>query len=154
MGKSSKSMPVLAVAIASLAGGCSGRPTFTYQGEFHDAVAKADRVVVRDGGFDFDGATDHSAVLFEVTDSGEIAALCENLQFKSKQKRSTCYCAGYPRVDWYGGREQLAITSIQHGRAVRWEGFQGDADLTQESGAWLVEWLVEHGVERDKLMLE
>ncbi len=149
-----KHLPVLAVALALLAAACNRRPTWKYRGQFHEAVAKADRVVVRDGGFDYEGDTDNAAVLFEITSPGGIQELRDNLEFKSGQERSVCACPGYPRVDWYRGKECIAITSIQHGRAVRWEGFQGDARLTDNSSAWLVRWLVNHEVDEDKMRLE
>ncbi len=141
-------------AVALLAGACGREATWTYQGQFHDAVAEADRVVVRDGGFRYGRDTGDQAVLFEVTDPGEIDQLRENLEFESRQQRYVCPCPGYPGVDWYRGNQRIAHTSIQHGRAVRWEGFQADAQLTEESSARLVQWLVEHEVDEGKMMLE
>lgn len=149
-----KYITVPAVTIALVAGACSRRPTWTYESQFHDAVALADRVVVRDGGFDFDGNTENPPVLFELTDPGEIKELCEGLAFESGQERSSCQCNGYPRVDWYRGGEQIATTSIQHGRAIRWIEFQGDAQLTEESAAWLVPWLVQHGVDQARMEID
>lgn len=148
-----KHLPVLAVAIALVAGACSSRPTWTYRGEFDDAVAEADRVVVRDAGFDYEG-TGNAAVLFEVAAADGVNELRENLQFESGQTRSVCPCTGYPRVDWYRGKRRIATTSIQHGRAIRWKGFQGDAQLTEESRAWLVQWLVDNGVQEEKMGLD
>ncbi|NQT12571.1 MAG: hypothetical protein HQ582_07480 [Planctomycetes bacterium] len=149
-----KYLPILAVSVALVGGACSRRPTWTYESQFHDAVGQADRVVVRDGGFDFDGNTDNQPVLFEVADPGEIKELYESLAFESGQERSACPCNGYPRVDWYQGGERIAVTSIQHGRAIRWIEFQGDAQLTKESAARLVPWLVEHGVDKARMELE
>jgi hypothetical protein len=147
-------LPVGVVAVALLAGACGRQPTWTYQGQLHDAVAEADRVVVCDGGFRYDGDTDDHAVLFEVTNPGETEELRENLEFESRQVRSVCPCLGYPAVDWYRGNRRIAHTSIQHGRAVRWEGFQADARLTEKSTAWLVQWLAGHEVDEGKMMLE
>jgi hypothetical protein len=149
-----KHISVLALIIALVGGACSRRPAWTYENQFHDTVGQADRVVVRDGGFDFDGDTDNQPVLFEITDPAEIKQLCEGLAFETGQERSTCMCNGYPRVDWYRGEERIAVTSVQHGRAIRWIDFQGDAQLTIESGAWLVPWLVEHGVDEARMELE
>jgi len=149
-----KHISVLAVAIALLGAACSRRPTWTYESQFHDAVGPADRVVVRDGGFDFDANTDSQPVLFELTDPRDIKDLREGLAFQTGQERSSCACNGYPRVDWYRGAEQIAVTSIQHGRAIRWIDFQGDAQLTEESAAWLVPWLVEHGVDQARMEID
>ena len=142
------------VAVALFAGGCGRRGTWTYQGQFHDAVVEADRVVVRDGGFRYEGDPDDHAVLFEVTDPTEIEELRENLEFENRQQRSVCPCLGYPGVDWYRGNRRIAHASIQHGRAIRWGGFQADARLTEESSAWLVQWLLDHEIDEDKMMLE
>jgi hypothetical protein len=149
-----KYLPVLAVALTLLAGSCGGKATWTDEGQFDEAIADADRVVVRDGGFNYDGDTGRDAVLFQVTDLKEVQQLRENLVFEKQQQLSVCACRGYPGVDWYRGEDRMAITSIQHGRAVRWKGFQGDVRLTEESGAWLVQWLTEHGVDEAKMALK
>lgn len=149
-----KYLPLLAVALMLLAGSCGGRATWTDEGRFDEAIAEADRVVVRDGGFDYEGNTGGDAVLFEVTDLKEVLELRGNLVFEKQQQLSVCPCLGYPGVDWYQGKARIALTSIQHGRAVRWREFQGDVRLTEESGAWLVRWLIEHGVNRAKMGLE
>jgi cytolysin (calcineurin-like family phosphatase) len=62
-----------------------------------------------------------------------------------------CPCNGYPRIDWYRGKERLAIVSVQHCKAIRWKGFQADATLTSKSSQWLQEWLADHGVDREKM---
>jgi hypothetical protein len=55
-------------------------------------------------------------------------------------------CCGYPAIDWYKGDYRLALTSVQHGGAIRWRDFPGDASLTKESSEWLIDWFLEHGI--------
>lgn len=43
------------------------------------------------------------------------------------------------------------LTAVQHGRSLRWDGIPGDAELTAESHAWLVQWLVGHGVDKQEI---
>ena len=146
-----KSVSLTLVAVALLGGGCSRHPTWTYRGEFHEAIAQADRAVFRDDGFDYYGRASKAKTLFEITEPSEIRQFAERLEFKKGQVLTVCACAGYPRIDWYRGKEHIALASIQHGRAVRWKGFQGDAHLTPKSSQWLVKWLAEHGVDEKKM---
>jgi hypothetical protein len=113
---------------------------------FHGAVAGADRIVIRDGGFDCCHPVDKDSILFEVTDPKEIRAVLGHIEFKTWQTYRSCNCCGYPGMDWYCGSERIALTSIQHGVAIRWREFIGDAELTQRSSTWLTQWLVRHGV--------
>ena len=54
-------------------------------------------------------------------------------------------------MDWYCGQARVALTSVQHWKAIRWQEFKGDARLTAESSQWLKEWLNAHGVTSDSL---
>jgi hypothetical protein len=122
-------------------------PTWTYQGELHAAVAQCDRIVFRDDGFVTSRPIEEQGVLFEITNPTEIREVIDNLKFQTEQKTKSCFCVGYPGMDWYRGQERIAATSVQHGRAIRWQGhFVNDALLTEESGAWLRQWLMRHGL--------
>jgi hypothetical protein len=139
-------------AIVMLAsGGCGRHPTLTYKGELHNAIAKADRVVFIDAGFDCYGRDATAKTLFELSKPDEIQQFAERLEFQKGQSLAMCPCNGYPRVDWYQGKERLATVSIQHCQAVRWKGFQADAKLTSTSSQWLQQWLADHGVDPVKM---
>jgi hypothetical protein len=141
-----------ALAVAMIvSGGCSRRPAWTYQGNFHAAIAEADRMVVIDAGFDCYGRDTKAKVLVEVSKPDEIRQFAENIEFQKGQTLGCCPCNGYPRVDWYQGKQRLATVSIQHGQAIRWKGFQADAKLTSTSSRWLVQWLTDHGVDAVKM---
>ena len=139
------------VALLTSGCGCSRHPAWTCKGEFHNAIAKADRVVFIDDGFDCYGRNSKAKILFELSKLDEIRQLAERLEFQTSQTLAVCPCNGYPRVDWYQGKQRLAIISIQHGKAIRWKGFQGDAKLTPKSGQWLLQWLADHGVDSEKI---
>jgi len=142
---------ILMVAIGLAVAGCGRQSAWRYQGELHKLIAGADRIVVRDGGFkDADGSTD-DRILFEVTAPSQVKEVLENLELRKKQDLSRCACPGYPRLDWYQGKQRIALTSIQHGRAIRWKGFRGDAQLTGKSAEWLVHWLSRQGVDPNKI---
>ena len=119
------------------------RPTFA----FPWATARADRIVVRDGGFNCCGPADDEAVLFEVTDPAEIKAVRANIEFTGTER--PCSCCGFPGIDWYCGNERLALTSIQHGTAIRWR--HADLRLSEQSREWIVRWLVGHGVSEKEI---
>jgi tetratricopeptide (TPR) repeat protein len=113
---------------------------------FRKSVATADRIVVRDGGFDCCGPVDDDVILFEVTEPSEIKAVLMNVKFTGCS--SPCNCCGFPGIDWYVGKKRLALTAVQHGNAIRWKGCPADINLTEGSKQWLVEWMVRHGVQK------
>jgi hypothetical protein len=141
-----------ACAVLIVLCGCTPRPSerWTYRGQFHRCIATADRIVVRDGGYDCCEPVDGQKVLFEVTDRAEITEVAARIEFPREQGMGFCMCCGYPGIDWYRGGRRLALTSVQHGRGLRWKGFPGDAGLTEASADWLVEWLAKHGVTQPK----
>ncbi|MCL4853625.1 MAG: hypothetical protein KJZ78_19900 [Bryobacteraceae bacterium] len=124
---------------------------WTYHGEFHEAVATTDRIVVRDGGYNCCGnLVDQQDILFVVEDASEIREILDNLQFSESQTRMGCMCCGYPGIDFYIGKDRVALTAVQHGKAIRWKGCPGDIRLTNDSSRWLVEWLAAHGVQEEE----
>jgi hypothetical protein len=82
------------------------------------AIAKADRIVVRDGGFNCCSDVDSEVVLFEVTDPAEVQEVREHLL--ATGTGSQCGCCGFPGIDWYRGETRVALTAVQHGGALRW----------------------------------
>jgi hypothetical protein len=149
-----KALPLL-ILIALAAVGCRRAPEvppWNYQGELHAAVAQCDRVVFRDDGFVTARPVAQQGVLFEVTSPAEIRELIDNLKFQNPQKTKSCFCLGYPGMDWYQGTQCVAATSVQHGRAIRWRNhFPTDALLTEESAAWLRQWIRGHGLKEAAL---
>ena len=122
-----------------------------YQRRFDSMTAWADRIVVRDGGFNCCAPVDHQKILFEVTDAEDIAELQKHIQLVPGTPGGGCLCCGYPGIDWYRGSQRLALTSVQHGHAIRWKGFPGDAHLTEESRKALCDWLKRHGMSDEEL---
>jgi hypothetical protein len=145
---------ILFVLLLALPAGCRKvvvPPPWTQQGEFHKAIAEADRIVVRDGGFNGPQPVERQKILFQITAPTEIREVYEKLQFPAQQETRSCACFGYPGIDWYRGKQRLAMASVQHCRAIRWEGFPSDAALMPESAAWLKQWLIGHGVKEDAM---
>jgi hypothetical protein len=105
-------------------GGDHNHPTWTYQGNFHNAIAKADRMVIIDAGFDCYGRDTKAKTLFEVSKPDEVRGFAEHLAFQQGQIFAMCPCNGYPRVDWYRGKDRLATVSIQHGRRFAGKDFR------------------------------
>lgn len=133
---------------------------------FQPAIADADKIVIRDGGYDCcKPNVDLDPVLFTVTNQAEVKEVVAHLKFEPvtimDSKLESCLCCGSPGMDWYRGNKRIAMTSIQHGHAIRWKGFStarilgvqvgyGDGLLTRESSNWLVGWFVKHGVTEPK----
>ena len=117
-----------------------------YGARFAASIRFADRIVVRDGGYNCCASVDNDRILFEVTDEEELREVQHELVLEPGRPGFQCMCCGYPGIDWYRGDRQLALTSIQHDEAIRWRGFPGDVALTPSASAWLVGWLKRHGV--------
>jgi hypothetical protein len=132
-----------------------------YDEPFGPAIATADRIVVRGDGFDCCGPEDKTNILFVVTNPVEVAAVAGHMRFlaitTSNSLEGTCMCDGAPGIDWHKDKKRLALTSMQHGKAIRWHGFAtmrilgihvryGDAPLTPDAREWLINWLAKKGV--------
>jgi hypothetical protein len=117
-----------------------------YDGSFHDLIDVANRIVIRNGGFNCCGPVDDDKVLLSITNTQEIAEFKSLLQFETNQTWNACMCCGFPGIDWYRGRYRLALTGLQHGHALRWKGFPGDAFFTKKSSRRLAQWLLDHGI--------
>ena len=124
--------------------GCGTDLTPTEQ--FHKVIERADRIVVRHGGFTCHYPVENVKVLFEVKDPAKVRTVREKLRFTVVLGEGGCACCGYPRIDWYRGTRRLALTSVHHGRRIRWKNFPGDASLTRRSQEWLNTWLRKHNV--------
>jgi hypothetical protein len=151
---------IMFVACALLLGAATyfSQPAWKYEGQLHNAIQMADRIVVLDGGYDQDSVVDKYTAICQITDAAVVKDEFENLRFEVGQSARVCNCRGYPTIVWFCGEKRLARTSVQHGKAIRWEGFLGDgqvmdAELTKESGAWLVNCLVRNGVPKPKMSL-
>ena len=120
---------------------------------FLRAVKNADRIVIRNGGFNCcDNDIDSQEILYEITDPVEIAGFNANIVFeKSFDSMSVASCeyCGYPGIDWYQGGNRTLLTSVQHGKALRWSEFDGDENLTAESEAWLKQFFSQKGIPED-----
>jgi hypothetical protein len=130
----------LCVALATTCAPGAAEDPWSYDGRFHRVIAEADRIIVRD-------TCKNQDTFFEITGPNEIKKVHEQVQFQSPQEAlGSCFCGGYPAIEWYKGKRLVAHTSVKHGIRLRWDGFQGDARLTKRSCEWILNWLAEHGV--------
>ena len=54
-----------------------------------------------------------------------------------------CMCAGEPHLAFYEGDRPLVRVGVHHGFSIRWERWEGDAELLR--GRKLAEWLAAQG---------
>ena len=123
---------------------------FSETERFQEAIAAADRVVIRDGGFGCCTKPERNPVLLVLTDPKEIAELRGIFRFKDLGSNSSCMCCGHPGIDWWKGDELLARTAVQHLTALRWKGFHGDAELTPEASEALTAWFAARNIKAAK----
>jgi hypothetical protein len=119
-------------------------------GQFHQVIAEADRVVIRDGGFVSPDSLTNQFVLAVIIKTNEIRKIYQNLQFKTNQQGSVCAGLGYPGVDWYKGTNLLALTAMHGCTTVSWEGFPSDAFLSKASTQWLRKWFASLKLDKSK----
>ncbi len=123
---------------------------FSETDRFQEAVAEADRVVIRDGGFGCCTKPERDPVLLELKDPKEIAELRGIFRFKDLGSNPSCMCCGHPGIDWWKGDELLARTAVQHLTALRWKRFNGDAELTPEASEALSAWFAGRSIKAAK----
>jgi hypothetical protein len=114
---------------------------------FHRAIRSADRIVVWGPHINADRFMEDRKVCFEISDPDELAEVSEHIQLAPAESGAAgmCFCSGgYPAVDWYRGQNRIAETSLQHGTALRWDGFPGAVAFTDDSAKWLASWFGRH----------
>ena len=121
-------------------------PLFSETERFQSAIADADRVVIRDGGFGCCGKPERDPVLLVLTDPKEVADFNAMFKFEDKGQNGSCMCCGHPGVDWWKGDVLVARTAVQHLQGLRWKGFYGDASLVPESRKLLGEWFAARNI--------
>ena len=121
-------------------------PLFSETERFQSAIADADRVVIRDGGFGCCGKPERDPVLLVLTDPKEIADFNAMFKFEDKGQNGSCMCCGHPGIDWWKGDVLVARTAVQHLQGLRWKGFYGDASLVPESRKLLGEWFAARNI--------
>lgn len=124
--------------------------------DFLVRIARADKIVIRDGTVNWDCPTDKDRVLKTLTDSKEIAAFNKKFAFVEDFGKDSsaklglslgCHCPGGPGIDWWKGQEKIAQTGLHHGKALWWEGFAWDFLLTEKSQKELGAWLTAQGID-------
>ena len=105
--------------------------------KFKELTGTADRIVIREGWPD--------KYLLVITNAAEIAEFNALFGFKAEDG-GRCRCLGYPGIGWYHKGNPVALTSMHHGRKLRWDGFKGHGDclFTDESKAKLADWFRVH----------
>jgi hypothetical protein len=121
--------------------------------DFKKRIAQADKIVIRDGGVNWDLPTDKDPVLCTIVDPKEIAAFNKMFAFVEKADwqpsdiGQQCRCQGGPGIDWWKGEEKLAQTALHHGKSLWWGGFTWDFFLTPPSKDAVAKWFSAHSLD-------
>ena len=86
------------------------------------------------------------AVLLDVSDAGEIERMKGHLDIVEAGPFGHCLCLGGPTLELFAGEKRKAVIGLQHGRAIRWHGWKGDAPLANPGG--LLEWMASLGARK------
>lgn len=126
--------------VARLSPGQSPAPTQREVVRLGAVVGNPDRLRLRSGG------TCHREIaqeqtLYETTDQKEIDLFVGSLSTFASEEQGECMCCGYPTLEFYRGGRLSATIGIQHGQALRWQGWSGDRELTTQSARYLQSWL-------------
>ena len=123
--------------------------------DFKKRITQADKIVIRDGGVNWDLPTDKDPVLCTIVDPKEIAAFNKMFAFVEKADwqpsdiGQQCRCQGGPGIDWWKGEEKLAQTALHHGKSLWWDGFTWDFVLTKKSLKAIADRLSSHSISLD-----
>ena len=114
---------------------------------FTNLIATADKIVIRDGGYDCHGPkADEQPVLFVVTNASEIAEFNAQIKFVVEDDMSWCMCCGHPGIDWWKDGRRIVLTSAHHGDSLRWCDFPCDLPFTPDSAKALAKWFQDRGL--------
>ena len=104
-----------------------------------------DQIVVRDGG-DIccvsAKKTLKQPIFFTVNDSKEIKKVLDNLKFINKISDNSCFCCGYPGIDFYKGERRVFLTGYEHGFGLKTKG--RILTFTKETKLMMARWLLKN----------
>jgi Leucine-rich repeat (LRR) protein len=87
------------------------------------------------------------STLFETQDVAEINQLLGGIQIVEDRSGFHCMCCGDPSLEFFEGDKLLLTLGFHHGQGLRWvDGWPGDAALSPESAAFIVDWLARRNV--------
>ena len=114
--------------------------------KFQNAIKNADRIVIRDGGYNCCiKDVDAQPQLYVITNAAEIAAFNRLFKFRPELP-DDCSCCGYPGIDWWQGEKKLALTAVKHGHALKWKEFHGAMTFSNWSDHHLHQWFADHAI--------
>jgi len=116
----------------------------TWHGALLGELDGVDRMRVRSLGFP---DPSKAMTLFELLDPAAIRREVESWTIQERDGISYCLCDGGPIIEFYQGERLVATVGVQHGQSLRWRGWVGDAELTQEGADSLCRLLGEHGID-------
>ena len=116
-----------------------------------EATSGADRIlIVDDGLYSYDSANG-ADTLVTITNLEAIAEFNARLRFRPTLDPGRCSCSGYPRLEWYRGKERVAFASVQHGKRLRWKGFGYDVPFASETVRWWKQFAQENRIPDGKV---
>ena len=113
---------------------------------FRDAVEGTDRIRVRTN---VRRAQEPRRTLFEVAHPEEVRRVLFGLAIHETYRFFHDFCHGTESLEFYRGATLLGTLNLHHGVTLTWASpgeWPDDAELTRESGDFLVRWLADHGV--------
>lgn len=115
---------------------------FANNNRLKELFLSVDKVLIKKGGVYNDKAIGKE-VSFAFESQGVISELAGRLQVEEPKEVQYCMCAGSYAIELYSREKLKATIGLHHGKAIRYIGWKGDAELSDGRG--LLEWLAAKG---------
>lgn len=115
---------------------------FANNARLRELFLSVDKVLIKKGGVYNDKAIGQQ-ISFAFKRFDDISEFAECLQVEEPNEVRYCMCAGSYAIELYIREKLKATIGLHHGKAIRYVGWKGDAELSDGKG--LLEWLAEKG---------
>lgn len=124
---------------------------FANSNRLQELFLSVDKVLIKKGGvYNNKAIGQEIGLAFE--NPKDISEFVERLDVEEPHEVRYCMCAGSYAIELYSGEKLKATIGLHHGKAIRYIGWKGDAELNDGKG--LVEWLAEKGYKEPLLDFE
>ena len=115
---------------------------FASTSRLEELFQAVNKVLIKKGGV-YNNKAIGQTINLTVEDKVDINELVKMLSVEEPKEVLYCMCLGDYAIELYDNLKLKATIGLHHGKAIRYEGWRGDADLN--NGLSLLEWLAAKG---------